>query len=52
MAGKIVDIRNIILLCKKYKLKLIEDCAHALGSNFDNKHAGTFGDIKIFFLSN
>ena len=48
MAGKIVDIRNIILLCKKYKIKLIEDCAHALGSTFDNKHAGTFGDIGVF----
>ena len=48
MAGKIVDIEKIILICKKYKIKLIEDCAHALGSTLNNKHAGTFGDIGVF----
>ena len=33
--------------CMKYKLKLIEDAAGALGSFHKNKHLGTFGDAGI-----
>ncbi len=38
-------------LCQKYKLWLIEDCAHALYSQ-DNgsKYLGEFGDVSIFSL--
>jgi len=32
-------------LCKKYNLWLIEDCCDALGSTYENKHVGSFGDI-------
>jgi len=32
-------------LCKKYNLWLIEDCCDALGSLYNNKMVGTFGDI-------
>ncbi|MFN8370477.1 MAG: DegT/DnrJ/EryC1/StrS family aminotransferase [Bacteriovoracaceae bacterium] len=27
---------------------LIEDCAHALGTTYDNKHVGTFGSSGCF----
>ena len=27
----------------KNKIKLIEDCAHAVGTYYNNKHAGNFG---------
>ena len=40
--------KNKKKICKKYKIKLIEDCAHALGSTLNNQHAGTFGDIGVF----
>ena len=33
--------------CKKYKLKLIEDAAGAVGSYYKKKHLGTFGDAGI-----
>ncbi len=33
---------------KKYKLKLIEDCAQAHGSFYKNNHVGTYGDISTF----
>lgn len=32
-------------LCKKYNLWLVEDCCDALGSTYDGKMCGTFGDI-------
>ena len=35
--------------CKKNKLLLIEDSAHALGSRYSNgKHCGNLGDLSVF----
>ena len=41
---QIGEIRNI---CNKYNIALIEDAAESLGSYFDGKHTGTFGDFGI-----
>lgn len=41
----------IYKLCKKKKIKLIDDCAHSLGSYFKNKHAGFYSDIATFSFS-
>ena len=38
----------IIKIAKKYKLKIIEDCAQAPGVTYKKKLVGTFGDIGIF----
>jgi len=46
--GRPFDLKKIVSLCKKYNLWLIEDCCDALGSKFDNKMVGTFGDIATF----
>ena len=48
MAGFPNDMREIMKICKKYKLKLIEDCAHCLGSTYEEKHLGNFGDVGVF----
>ena len=45
--GHAADIENVIKLCKKYKLVLIEDAAEAIGSFYKKKHLGTFGKIGI-----
>ena len=34
-------------LCKKYNIRLIEDASEALGSKYNQKHLGTYGDIGI-----
>ena len=34
--------KDSLQLCKKYKIKLIEDCALALGAKYKNKHVGRF----------
>jgi CDP-6-deoxy-D-xylo-4-hexulose-3-dehydrase len=43
--GNPFDLNIIKNLCEKYGLWLIEDCCDALGSTYNNKHVGTFGDI-------
>ena len=42
------DILKIKNFCKKNKIYLIEDCAHALGSKINGKHVGNFGDAGSF----
>jgi CDP-6-deoxy-D-xylo-4-hexulose-3-dehydrase len=46
--GNPFEINKINKLAKKHGLWLIEDCCDALGSKFDGKHTGTFGDISTF----
>ncbi len=42
--GHILEIKKI---CKKFKLKFIEDSSECLGSYYKNKHLGTFGDFGV-----
>ncbi|MDD4938200.1 MAG: lipopolysaccharide biosynthesis protein RfbH [Candidatus Shapirobacteria bacterium] len=46
--GKPFDLTEIMKLVKKYDLWLIEDCCDALGSKYNDKLLGTFGDISTF----
>jgi perosamine synthetase len=41
-------IEEILEICKKYNLYLIEDCAHSLGAKYKGKFCGTFGDVAFF----
>jgi CDP-6-deoxy-D-xylo-4-hexulose-3-dehydrase len=43
--GNPYNLAAITALCKKHNLWLIEDCCDALGSTYDGKLVGTFGDI-------
>lgn len=43
--GNPYNLGVIKALCEKYHLWLIEDCCDALGSTYDGKLVGTFGDI-------
>ncbi len=43
--GHSCNIKNILRIAKKFRLKIIEDTAEALGSFHKNKHLGTFGDV-------
>ena len=45
--GNSIDIKKLLLFKKKYKLKIIEDASESLGSFYNNKHLGTFGDIGV-----
>jgi len=43
--GNPFNISEIQRIAKKYDLWVIEDCCDALGTTYDNKMVGTFGDI-------
>lgn len=46
--GLCAKLPEIIKLAKKYKFKVVEDCACSLGAFIGNKHSGTFGDAGCF----
>ena len=46
--GKPTNMRKVLSLCKKYKLKLVEDTALSIGSKYNGKFAGSFGDAGAF----
>jgi len=43
--GNPFDLGKIMQLVKKYDLFLIEDCCDAVGSTYDGKMVGSFGDL-------
>lgn len=46
--GQATPMDEICALCKKYNLKLVEDCAQSHGARYHGKMTGTFGDIGCF----
>jgi len=47
-AGRPCNMDAIIDIAKKHNLKIVEDCAHAIETEYHGKKAGTFGDIGCF----
>ncbi len=47
-AGRACDMDTILDIAKKHDLKIIEDCAHAIETEYHGKKTGTFGDIGCF----
>ena len=47
-AGRPCDMDAIMAIARKYDLKVIEDCAHAIEAEYKGKKVGTFGDIGCF----
>lgn len=46
--GHPCEMEKISQLCRENNLFLIEDCAEAIGSEYNGKHVGCFGDIAAF----
>ncbi len=47
-AGMPCEMDKIKKIAKKYNLKIIEDCAHAIETEYKNKKTGTFGETGSF----
>jgi perosamine synthetase len=45
--GHPVRIDQIMEICKRYRIPVVEDAAEAIGSFYKDQHTGTFGDIGI-----
>lgn len=48
--GTPCDIEPIIQLAKEHNIKVIEDCSHAHGAEYNGKKVGSFGDLACFSL--
>src|SRR6202035_2706499 len=46
-AGLPVDLDALYDVAAKHKLRVIEDCAHAIGAAYKGKKLGSFGDIQV-----
>lgn len=46
--GSATRMDKIVDLCKKYNLRLVEDCAQSHGACFNGQMTGTFGDAGCF----
>jgi len=46
--GRCCDMDSIMEIVRTFDLLLIEDCAHAIESEYHGRKAGTFGDIGCF----
>ena len=46
--GNSPDLKKIIIFCKKRNIAVIEDCAEAFGTKYNNTHVGNFGDFGTF----
>lgn len=47
-AGRPCDMTALGELCDRHGLALVEDCAHAVETTCQGRHAGTFGDFGCF----
>ena len=46
--GQAAEMIPLKKLCRKYNLKLIEDCAQSFGAKIDKTYTGTLGDFGCF----
>lgn len=47
-AGLPVDLDYLYNIANKHGLRVIEDAAHAIGTEYKNKKIGSFGDTQVF----
>lgn len=46
-AGRSCDMSAIMAIAREYELKVIEDCAHAIETEYHGKKVGTIGDCGV-----
>jgi dTDP-4-amino-4,6-dideoxygalactose transaminase len=48
MRGHIADMEQLVSICKKNGLVIIEDCAHTMGAKWNGRKSGSFGLVGCF----
>jgi len=46
--GQAANMEKVVEVCRKYDLRLVEDCAQSHGACYNGQMTGTFGDIGCF----
>ncbi len=49
--GSVCDMKAIMKVARKHKLRVVEDCAQSCGGTFQDKWVGTWGDLGCFSIS-
>jgi dTDP-4-amino-4,6-dideoxygalactose transaminase len=47
-AGLAVDMDRTLAIAKRHRLRVIEDAAHAIGTEWRGRRVGSFGDLAVF----
>ena len=47
-AGVVCEMEKLLTIARDEKIKIVEDAAHAFGSTYKGRMAGTLGDINCF----
>ena len=47
-AGLPVDLDRTLAIAKRHGLRVIEDAAHAIGTQWGDRRVGSFGDLAVF----
>ncbi|MGB1239650.1 MAG: DegT/DnrJ/EryC1/StrS family aminotransferase, partial [Pseudomonadales bacterium] len=50
MRGHIVDMDEVMAICKRHDIIVIEDCAHTMGARWNGQLSGTFGEVACFSM--
>ncbi len=50
LTGRPVNMNVLLQISKKFNLEVIEDAAQAVGAEFENRRAGSFGSVGCFSL--
>jgi dTDP-4-amino-4,6-dideoxygalactose transaminase len=50
MAGAVCDMKAIMIIARRHKIRVLEDCAQCNGGTFQGQKVGTFGDVGMFSL--
>ena len=48
LAGTPCDMQKIMRIARSNSLKVVEDCAHGIGTSYNKKHVGNFGNVGCF----
>jgi dTDP-4-amino-4,6-dideoxygalactose transaminase len=48
VAGRACDMRAIMAIAKKHKLKIVQDSAHAVETQFNGKNVGSYGNVSCY----
>ncbi|MGL4609991.1 MAG: DegT/DnrJ/EryC1/StrS family aminotransferase, partial [Trueperaceae bacterium] len=48
--GHPVNMTSVLEFAQKHNLRVLEDCSHAHGAEWNNQLVGTFGDVAVFSL--
>ncbi len=49
--GSVPDMRAVMRVARRHKLKVVEDCAQSCGASYRGRLVGTFGDVGCFSIS-